>query len=233
MNMESLISIFSTVSLSFGVILIAMIYYKSTKERRYDDKRNRAELEKLRFSYEEKIYDLMDRLISTESRWKDANHLVLSAQVNSKGINENNEFLTSNGIDIKNQEIDKELVFVLTPYHTKYEETFKAVSETCQSVGMKAMRGDEKHITGDILSHTLHLMTKARFVVANIDGRNPNVFYELGLAHALNKNVIIVSSSLKGIPVDVKSNRMIIYSDISELKNELKNSLARAFVHSA
>lgn len=233
MNILEFFSVASSIILAASVLLIAMLYYKANRERRYDEVNKKIELDKLRESYESKIYELMERLISTESRWKDVNHLLLSAQ--NSGINlsrERVDFLKVNGITPEDTVIDKELVFILTPYHNKYNDTYKTISDVCSSLGLKPTRGDEMHVSGDILSHTLNLMTKARIIIANIDGRNPNVFYELGIAHALNKSVILVSSSLNDTPVDIKSNRIILHSSESDLRINLSNSLAKVLVHS-
>ncbi|ENJ8203597.1 hypothetical protein V4V60_003922 [Vibrio mimicus] len=223
-----ILSVFSSLLLAMGSVVIALIYYKSSKDRKYNEERNRVELHALRESYESKIYDLMDRLISNESRWKDTNHLVVSAQEN-KSSSKRDSFLAINGVP-ENVVIDSKSVFVLTPYHEKFSETYSVIKETCQSVGLVAKRGDEEHISGDILAHTLKLMTKARLVIANIDGRNPNVFYELGIAHALNKDVIIISSSLDDIPVDVKSNRIVLYGKNNSLDSMLKDAITKALV---
>ena len=51
----------------------------------------------------------------------------------------------------------------------------------------------------------------AKVLVAELTNRNPNVFYELGLAHALSKPVVLVSSNEGDIPFDLKYIRVIYY----------------------
>ena len=51
----------------------------------------------------------------------------------------------------------------------------------------------------------------AKILVAELTGRNPNVFYELGLAHALEKPVVLVSSNQDDVPFDVQHIRVIYY----------------------
>lgn len=215
-------------------LALAMLYFKATKEKGYNIEKNRVEIETLRASYESKIYEMMDRVISTESRWKDVNHLLISAQSHPPAAGKNEKhlssFLRENGLNYDDLNIEKDLVFVLTPYHERHEETFFIISETCRSLGLKAVRGDEQHIRGDILSHTLKLIAKARIIIANIDGRNPNVFYELGVAHALDKNVILISSTLDTAPVDIKSQRMIIHKEPATLKEALKSSITKSLI---
>ncbi|EJG0664860.1 hypothetical protein C4G29_RS22630 [Vibrio parahaemolyticus] len=222
------ISLLSSLLVAMGALIVALLYYRASKERKYNDELNRAELHKLRESYELKIYDLMERLISNESRWKDTNHLVLSAQEH-KSVDKRKSFLAMNGVS-DNEKIDKKSVFVMTPYHDTFSHTFRDIKESCDSIGLNAVRGDEEHIKGDILTHTLKLISRARLIIANIDGRNPNVFYELGIAHALNKDVILVSSSLEELPVDIKSQRIIVYKKGEDLKPLLKEAITKALV---
>ena len=51
----------------------------------------------------------------------------------------------------------------------------------------------------------------ARCVVADLSGKNPNVFYELGLAHAARKPVVFTSGRLEDVPFDLRHLRVIVY----------------------
>ncbi len=230
-----IISVFTLAGIWISVTFAALIYYKTNRERKYDNKENRANLEMLRESYERKMYDMMDRMVKTENRWKDANHLLLSAQKREMSPYEKHnstltEFLKSHGLTKEDTKIDNESVFVLTPFHPKYERTFGLITEVCREVGLRCYRGDEEHISGDLLPHTLKQLSKSRVVIANIDGRNPNVFYELGIAHAIDKGTILISQSIEEVPLDLKSNRLLLYKNDHELKEQLKTALTRALV---
>jgi len=230
-----IISALSLAGIWFAVTLAALIYYKSNKNRKYDEENNRARIDMLRESYEKKMYDIAERLVRTEERWKDMNHLVISAQQReiSPYVPHKTtltEFLKAHGITEDDTKIHNESVFVLTPFHSRYEKTFQVIAETCREVGLTAYRGDETHIRGDLLPHTLKLLCRARLVIANVDGRNPNVFYELGIAHAIDKGTILVASNLDNVPIDVKSNRLLIHKDSNDLKNQLKTALTKALV---
>lgn len=56
-------------------------------------------------------------------------------------------------------------------------------------------------------------ITESRIIIAEITDRNPNVFYELGAAHALGKNVILLAQNENDIPFDIRSHRCILYED--------------------
>jgi len=59
--------------------------------------------------------------------------------------------------------------------------------------------------------------------------RNPNVLYELGIAQAMDKPVIMISKQSENIPIDIKSRRFIIYKDLQQLRTNLKNELIKVF----
>jgi hypothetical protein len=116
---------------------------------------------------------------------------------------------------------------VLTPFSDEERDTFEVIRKTCVRVGLTAIRGDEQFTSTDILTHVIQLILKARLVIANITGRNANVFYELGIAHAMNKPTILVSKSLNETPFDIITNRIVVYRNNDELLKLLTESLAR------
>lgn len=68
---------------------------------------------------------------------------------------------------------------------------------------------------------------ESRYVIANLNGRNPNVYYELGIAQAIGKPVILIAdvSSYKEIPFDLQSNRLLLYRNEGELTNMILDML--------
>ena len=54
-------------------------------------------------------------------------------------------------------------------------------------------------------------INSAKVLVAELTTRNPNVFYELGLAHALNKPVVLISRNEGDVPFDLQHIRVIYY----------------------
>lgn len=81
----------------------------------------------------------------------------------------------------------------------------------------------------NILQDIVEGIYEAKVVIADLTGLNPNVFYELGLAHAMNKKVIILTQDIGELPFDIKSYRAVEYSllfhRLPALLNELKKLL--------
>lgn len=225
------LEIIAAILASIIVTLIAYIMTFKLRESRYNIELKKMELEIMRSSLEKKIYDLNDKLVTTEERWKDLNHLIIgnkSYQINDlkseTRINLSN-FLRSNGISENDLVPERGFIFVLTPFHSRFDEDFQTIKSVCHGVGLKCLRGDETFIESDIFPMMLKYILKSDFIIANITGRNPNVLYELGIAQALDKNVLLISKNPKELPIDIKSRKFVIYNDPIELKDKLKDAL--------
>lgn len=214
------------------VTVIAYSMFKNIKQSRYNEEKQRAELELMRKTLEMKMYEINERLMSNEYRWRDVNHLLLETSRNFDKDFRNNKihysnFLKSNGIDNADLGIDSRLVFVLTPFNPMFSEDYELIKETCTDVGFNCSRGDEQYFNSDIFAHILKQLVKARIIIANLNGRNPNVLYELGIAQAMDKPVILLSRTPNEIPIDLRSKKFIIYKNKRELKDNLKKELIR------
>lgn len=103
--------------------------------------------------------------------------------------------------------------FVIQPFGghlgTYYEAIFKPA---IHQAGLTPMRADDDiFATGKIMDQVWRGIRQAKVLVAELTSKNPNVFYELGLAHALEKPVILVSSNQEDVPFDLRHIRAIFY----------------------
>jgi hypothetical protein len=228
-------SIFILVSLFIGILasVLALLLYMNLKKSSYDKENRKAVMEEARSSLEKQIYMLNDRLMKNEDRWRDINHLLIRKEyLNDQPIilNKNvvlNNFLESNGISSKDLIIDRELIFVLTPFHPRFTNDYNAIRQICLDAGFKCYRGDETFFKSDIFPEMLKHIVKANLIIANLNGKNPNVLYELGIAQALDKPVILIAKTPENLPVDIKSKRFLIYSDQKDLEALLKDELIK------
>jgi len=121
----------------------------------------------------------------------------------------------------------KENCFVIMPFkdplNSYYNEVIKpAVIET----GLNCIRGDEIYSTRSIINDIVDQIEASKLLVADLTGKNPNVNYELGIAHALSKPVVIICQSMDDVPFDLKHLRIIVY-DTAEVNcfEKLKQNL--------
>lgn len=103
--------------------------------------------------------------------------------------------------------------FVMQPFAAPlgdyYEKIYKPAIE---KAGLKPVRADADIFgTGKIIDQVWRGINDAKVLVAELTSRNPNVFYELGVAHALKKPVVLVSSNEKDVPFDLQHIRVIYY----------------------
>ena len=211
--------------------LIAFLLYRNLKKSRYDKERQQAMLDDIRYALEKQMYGINDRLLQNEERWRDVNHLLYRKeqqyldQLSDPSRIQLSNFLKVNGITENDLLIDETLIFVLTPFHPIMYDQFMTIKETCINMGFNCKRGDEDYFGGDIFPKILELIVKARLIIANINGRSPNVLYELGVAQALDKKVILVAKEPEDLPVDIKSQRFLIYKDSKDLRKQLRMEL--------
>lgn len=98
----------------------------------------------------------------------------------------------------------------LGPY---YEKIYVPAIE---KAGLKPVRADASIFgTGKIIDQIWSGINSAKVLVAELTTKNPNVFYELGLAHALHKPVVLISSNEDDVPFDLKHIR-VIYYDVTD-----------------
>ncbi len=107
--------------------------------------------------------------------------------------------------------------FVMQPFAPPlgdyYEKIFKPAIE---KAGLQPVRADAEIFgTGKIIDQVWRGINTAKVLVAELTTRNPNVFYELGLAHALRKPVVLVSSNEGDVPFDLHHIR-VIYYDVTD-----------------
>ena len=217
------------------LVLISTLYTYSLSRKMRDYKRRKAEQKEVEINYqrqnlEDQVYDLNGRMTSNVDSFIDLNHLLISGNDQKMVLKQSvtdNSFFTERGIDFNKYQITTDLITCLMPFNHKYDKIYEAITNASNRCGYRVIRSDDHFVTGDILNYTLELIITAQIIVVVIDGRNPNVFYELGIAHALGKQVLLLAntSSFQDTPFDVKNNRMVMYKNEKDLDVKLENVL--------
>ncbi|USU21010.1 hypothetical protein [Paraburkholderia fungorum] len=103
--------------------------------------------------------------------------------------------------------------FVMMPFALPLGDYYaKIYKPAIEKAGLRPVRADAEIFgTGKIIDQIWAGINSAKVLLAELTTRNPNVFYELGLAHALEKPVVLVSSNEADIPFDLKHIRVIYY----------------------
>ena len=124
---------------------------------------------------------------------------------------------------------NKPFVFVLMPFSTEFTDLYlNGIKPACESVGVDCERVDEKLLTESILERIYSHIRQADLIVAEMTNLNPNVFYEVGYAHALYKQVILLIRDAGDIPFDLKHYPHIVHEgNPSKLRTELETKIRR------
>jgi hypothetical protein len=117
----------------------------------------------------------------------------------------------------------KTFVFVLMPFDATFNDAYQlGIKPACTDAGAYCERVDEQIFEGNMLARIYNQIAKADILIADMTGRNPNVFYEVGYAHALGKTVVLLTQKSEDIPFDLKHYPHIVYgSSVATLKTEL------------
>lgn len=102
--------------------------------------------------------------------------------------------------------------FVVMPFHPLFGEQYdKVLRPAIESAGLVCVRGDEIYAKQSIIQDIWESIRHCRLVVAELSGRNPNVMYEIGLAHAIGKPIVLLTRNEADVPFDLLALRYIRY----------------------
>lgn len=122
------------------------------------------------------------------------------------------------------------LCFVLMPFREPFGTYYERIYvPAIRGADLEPRRIDEVFRAGTIIKDIWDYTVGAQVLVAELTGRNPNVFYELGLAHAIAKPVVLVTQTIDDVPFDLKHLRHILYNTIDpDWATKLQEDLTRA-----
>ena len=128
----------------------------------------------------------------------------------------------------------KPFVFVLMPFSEEFNDIYKyGIKGAAEDANAYAERVDEQLYDEGILDRIFNQINKADVIVADMTGRNPNVFYEVGYAHALGKIVLLLTKNANDIPFDLIHRPHTVYAGkIQTLREELSQKLIWAISES-
>lgn len=126
-------------------------------------------------------------------------------------------FFSKSKIIVKNFKVkaEKPKIFVITEFSEKYEEFYQdVIKEVCsKDFNLEVVKADEIHGPGIIIADIVKSINEAKIIIAEISEPNPNVFYELGFSHAMNKPTILIAEKQTKLPFDVSPFRTLFYQN--------------------
>lgn len=117
-------------------------------------------------------------------------------------------------------------IFVVMPFGPGFDDVYVlGIRETAEKLGVVVERADDVQHNGDILALIQKKIREADAVVGDTTGNNPNVFYEIGYAHACDVPTILITRKGSNVPFDLQSINHIFFDTIVELRGELEQRL--------
>lgn len=118
--------------------------------------------------------------------------------------------------------------FVLMPFRADLLSLYETcIKPTAEAAGWSCSRADEIYETRQVMDVVCEQILCADLVLADLTGKNANVFYELGYAHASDKNTILLAQSLEDVPFDLRHRQVIPYRDSKSGRQKLAQSIAK------
>ena len=119
--------------------------------------------------------------------------------------------------------------FLIMPFADAFAPIHKAIVKALESAvaGFRCRRADEFFGGHQVMEDILREIATSELVLADVTGRNPNVFYELGIAHTVKSaaRVILITQRIDDIPFDLRAYRHIVYTrsprGLEQLSEEL------------
>ena len=129
----------------------------------------------------------------------------------------------------------RRLLFVLMPLSDKFDSVYRCIAAAAKKTGFECVRADEVREPSVIVDSISEMIGRAELVVADLTGSNPNVFYELGEAHATGKSTILIrhdDPKTSVVPFDLRHHRYVQYElnrgGLAALRQELVGYMAEA-----
>lgn len=123
------------------------------------------------------------------------------------------------------QRVHSNLLSAMMPF-AGFGPVWEAIQRAAAENGMKCGRADNRWDHPEIIQDVVALIDQAAVVVCDCSGKNANVFYEMGIAHSLGKEVIIITQSAEDIPFDIAHLRHIRYLNNGEGIQKLERDLS-------
>lgn len=125
--------------------------------------------------------------------------------------------------------IEADLVGVMMPLNVAFDAVYEAIKAAGRAAGLACRRADDMWEDTVVMQDIFSLIYRSRIVVVDFTDRNPNVFYEAGIAHALGRTVVPITQNKDDVPFDLRHHRYLHYLKNGEGLQELIEKLSNRF----
>lgn len=128
----------------------------------------------------------------------------------------------------------KAAVFVMMPFLPELEPVYENhLSRVARDLKLSIRRADNFSGAHSIMKDIWNAIVGSKICIADCTGRNPNVFYEIGIAHTVGRPVVLITQTVEDIPFDLGYVRHIVYEltpqGMKKFEDTLRSTLAFPF----
>jgi hypothetical protein len=131
--------------------------------------------------------------------------------------------------EVPTESADPTLVSVMMPFNDSLREVYSAIQHAASNTGLTCRRADDIWNHSTVIQDVFSLIFRSYIVVCDFTGKNPNVFYEAGIAHTLGKHVVPITQADTDIPFDLQHHRYLKYLNNGEGRAKLSGELTNRF----
>lgn len=133
--------------------------------------------------------------------------------------------------EIPTEPLDPKLVAVMMPFKPEFAAVYKSIKKACEDTNwFEAKRADDIWDHSTVIQDVFSLIYRSHVVICDFTGRNPNVFYEAGIAHTLGKIVIPITQNGGDVPSDVGHHRYLTYLNNGEGLSAMTKALRERLI---
>jgi hypothetical protein len=125
----------------------------------------------------------------------------------------------------EHENIEPTMASAMMPFEASFNTVYDSIRQASDNAGLRCRRADDIWENPAIIQDVVSLIDRSRVVICDCTGRNPNVFYEAGIAHTLGREVILITQNEHDIPFDLRHLRYIRYLNNAEGRAALTQSL--------
>lgn len=125
----------------------------------------------------------------------------------------------------EHENIEPMLASAMMPFDAGFVAVYDSIRQAADNAGLRCRRADDIWENAAIIQDVVALIDRSRIVICDCTGRNPNVFYEAGIAHTLGREVILITQNEQDIPFDLRHLRYVRYLNNVEGRGALTEAL--------
>jgi len=114
------------------------------------------------------------------------------------------------------QNRSENLIGVMMPFDAGFSNVYAAIKAAAEGANSECTRADDLWLHHQVMQTIVSLICRSDIIVVDCTGKNPNVFYEAGIAHTLGRDVVLLAQKIEDVPFDLRHLHIMLYLNNGE-----------------